>query len=105
MRKHALGCPSQNEISNTGVSKRSHDENIRITRRNIKVENRVNAAARSVDGVQDDVYTMARQMLCELRSGPARMDDLFIGECYDVCALCLLQYWKSICDGAGRRPG
>ena len=42
-RKNALGCPSQNEISNTGVSKRSHDENIRVARRNIRAESRVNA--------------------------------------------------------------
>jgi hypothetical protein len=101
MRKHALGCPSQNEISNTGVSKCSHDENIRVTRRNIRVESRVNAATRSVDDVPDDVYTMARQMLGEFRPGPTRIDDLLIGDCYDAYALRLLQYWEGICDGSG----
>ena len=82
--KHALGCPSQNEISNTGVSKRPHDENIRVTRRNIRAESRVNAATCSVDGVQDDVYTMARQMLREFRPRPTRINNLLIGDCYDA---------------------
>ena len=50
-RKKALGCPSQNEISNTGMPKRPHDENIRVTRRNVRVESRINAATCSVDGV------------------------------------------------------
>ena len=66
--KHALGCPSQDELSNTRMSIRSHDENIRVARRYIRVEDLTNAATSSVDGVQDDVYTMTRQMLCEFRA-------------------------------------
>ena len=50
------------------MSIRSHDENIRVARRYIRVEDLTNAATSSVDGVQDDVYTMTRQMLCEFRT-------------------------------------
>lgn len=86
------------------MSKRSHDENIRVARPVYESRAASDAATCGVDGVQDNVYTMARQMLGELRPGPTRINNLLIGDCYDAYTLRLLQYRKSICDGPGCRP-
>ena len=83
---------------------RSHHKNISIARRNVRLKHVANAPTRGIDGVQHNVYAMARQMLGEFWAGALGIDELLIGDRYDACTLRLFQDRKRVCDRSGRGP-
>ena len=102
--KHAFGCSSQNEISNTRVSICSHDKKISIVRVHIGIKRITNCAPCGINCLKGDIYAMASQMLCEFRSRLFGINHLLIRDCYNAHTLCFFQDRKRVCDGPGRGP-
>ena len=82
-REQAPRSSSQNEFTKARVTIRSHDKQVGVVVRNMRLQNGANAASPGIENLQRDNHSMPCQILCELFAGSLGIDHLLIGDGYD----------------------